>query len=91
MAMKILFISKDFSGPSLCLRLHREVREVRACVADPLYGQILDGLAEKTGLDEGLAWVGRDGLIVVDDVCFGPLQDRLRAEGFAVAGDSTPV
>ncbi len=85
---KILFISQDFSGSSLCQRLHREGNEVRAFVADPLYRQILDGLVEKTGLEDGLAWVGRDGLIVVDDVGFGLLQDRLRADGYAVVGGS---
>lgn len=87
--MKILFISRDFSGASLCLRLHREGNEVRAFVADPLYGQILDGLVEKVAsLDDGIAWVGRDGLIVVDDVGYGELQDRLRADGYAVIGGS---
>jgi hypothetical protein len=64
--MKILFISNDFSGASLCLRLKREGNEVRAFVADPLYHQIMDGLIEKTdNLEGGLAWVGRDGLIVI--------------------------
>jgi len=87
--MKILFISKDFSGSGLCLRLHREGNEVRAFVEDPLYGQVLDGLVEKVAsLDDGFAWVGRDGLIVVDDVGFGELQDRLRADGYAVVGGS---
>lgn len=87
--MKILFISRDFSGSSLCLRLHREGNEVRAFVADPLYGQILDELVKKIDvLDDGIAWVGRDGLIVVDDVGFGELQDRLRTDGYAVVGGS---
>ena len=55
----------------------------------PLYCQILDGLVEKVAsLDDGLAWVRRDGLVVVDDVGFGELQDRLRADGYAVVGGS---
>jgi phosphoribosylamine--glycine ligase len=87
--MKILFISCDFSGSGLCLRLHHEGNDVRAFVADPMYGQILDGLVEKfASLDDGLAWVGREGLIVVDEVGFGGLQDRLRADGYAVVGGS---
>lgn len=45
--MKIPFISRDFSGVGLCMRLHREGNEVRAFVADPLYGQILDGFVEQ--------------------------------------------
>ena len=87
--MKILFISKDFSGASLCLRLLREGNEIRAYVEDPLYSQVLDGLIEKTGLDEGLLWIGPDDLIVVDDIGFGPLQDRLRSERYAVVGGSS--
>jgi len=87
--MKIFFISRDFSGAGLCLRLLREGNEVLAFVADPLYSQVLDGLVEKVAsLDDGLAWVGRDGLIVVDDVGYGGLQDRLRSDGYDVVGGS---
>lgn len=86
--MKVLFISKDFSGASLCLRLLREGNEVRAFVNDSLYSQILDGLVVKVTLDEGLLWVEKNGLIVVDDIGFGPLQDRLRSEGYSVVGGS---
>jgi len=87
--MKILFVSRDFSGASLCARLVREGNEVRAVVSDPASRQIFDGLVEKIEeLEIGLAWVGKEGLIVVDDVGFGELQDRLRAEGYAVMGGS---
>ena len=87
--MKILFVSRDFSGASLCLRLLREGNEVCAFVADSRYRQIMDGLVEKTAdLDTGIDWVSRDGLVVVDDVGFGELQDRLRGEGYAVVGGS---
>lgn len=58
--MNILFISRDFSGASLCVRLQREGNTVRAFVADPLCQQILDGFVEKvSSLDDGIAWVGR--------------------------------
>ncbi|NVN91195.1 MAG: hypothetical protein HXX11_11410 [Desulfuromonadales bacterium] len=87
--MKVLFISQDFSGASLCMRLLREGNQVRAFVNDPLYNQILDGLVVKVTLDEGLLWVEKSGLIVVDDIGFGPLQDRLRSEGYSVVGGST--
>lgn len=71
------------------MRLLREGNEVRAFVSNTLYRQILDGLIEKfDALDQGIAWVGKDGLIVVDDVGFGELQDRLRGEGYAVVGGS---
>jgi phosphoribosylamine--glycine ligase len=49
----------------------------------------MDGLVAKTDdLDAGVAWVGRDGLVVVDDVGFGAWQDRLRGEGYSVVGGS---
>lgn len=87
--MKILFVSRDFAGASLCLRLQREGNQVQAYVADPLYHQIRDGMAEKCdNLEAGIAWAGKDGLVVVDDVGFGELQDRLRGQGFAVVGGS---
>ncbi len=87
--MNILFVSRDFSGASLCVRLQREGNAVCAFVSNPLCQQILDGFIDKvSSLDDGLAWVGRDGLIVVDDVGFGELQDRLRADGYAVVGGS---
>jgi len=77
--MKILFISKDFSGSGLCLRLHREGNEVRAFVEDPLYGQVLDGLVEKVAsLDNGFAWVGRDGLLVFTN------QSRVESKGIGL-------
>lgn len=88
-AVKILFISRDFSGAGLCVRLLREGNEVRAYVADPLYRQILDGLVTKeASLDDGVVWVGHDGLIVVDDIGFGEMQDRWRTQGYAVVGGS---
>ncbi len=87
--MKILFITNDFSGASLCLRLLHEGNDILAYVANSLYCQILDGLIKKVArLDDGVAWVGFDGLIVVDDVGFGELQDRLRAQGYVVVGGS---
>ncbi|MDD2898756.1 MAG: hypothetical protein PHI31_08585 [Desulfuromonadaceae bacterium] len=86
--MKVLFISKDFSGANLCLRLLREGNDIRAFVEDPLYNQVLDGLVEKVSLDEGLLWIGTEDLIVVDAIGFGPLQDRLRGEGYSVVGGS---
>lgn len=87
--MRILFVTEDFSGASLCMRLAKEGYEVRALVGNPAYAQTLDGWVEKIATREaGLDWVGKSGLIVCDDNGFGPLQDRLRAEGFSVVGGS---
>jgi phosphoribosylamine--glycine ligase len=66
-----------------------EGSDVRAVVTEKPYADTLDGLVEKVPtLEEGLAWLGRDGLIVFDDGGFGAEQDRLRAEGYAVVGGS---
>ncbi|MCB1070940.1 MAG: hypothetical protein KDL31_11345 [Kiritimatiellae bacterium] len=86
---RILFISYDFSGASLALRLREEGHDVRAVVLDPVYGRALDGAVPKVAsAEEGLAWVGRDGLVVFDNCGLGKLQDQLRSEGYTVVGGS---
>ena len=88
--MRILFVTEDFSGASLCMRLAKEGNEVRAHVGKTAYAQTLDGWVEKiASIEAGLEWVGKDGLIVCDDNGFGELQDRLRREGYSVVGGST--
>ncbi|MFA6174350.1 MAG: hypothetical protein WC334_02780 [Kiritimatiellales bacterium] len=90
--MRILFITGDFSGASLCRRLADEGNDVRALVDDSEFLSILDGVVEKVPFDAAgdlsahLGWLGQDGLIVVDDSGFGQLQDDLRAAGYAVVG-----
>ena len=87
--MRILFVTNDFSGASLCARLAKEGNDVRAHVGNPTYAQTLDGWVEKIAtLEAGLDWVGKSGLLVCDDNGFGPFQDRLRTEGFSVVGGS---
>lgn len=89
--MRILFISEDLWGTGLCFRLVREGNEVRAAMSDPsgFSANVLDGIVAKvSGLDQGLAWVGKEGLIVVDCVGFGHLQDDLRTQGYTVVGGS---
>jgi hypothetical protein len=84
--MRILFVTDDFSGASLCARLAQEGNDVRAHVGNPDHVQTLDGWINRVPtLDAGLDWVGKDGLIVCDDNGFGPLQDRLRTDGWQPA------
>lgn len=67
----------------------KEGNDVRAHVGHSDYARTLDGWVEKIAtLEAGLDWVGKSGLVVCDDNGFGPLQDRLRAEGFSVVGGS---
>lgn len=95
--MRILFVTEDFSGASLCARLAQEGHEVRVHVGNPACIRILDGVIEKVplrvssgqaDLGNGLDWVGKDGLIICDDNGFGKLADDLRAKGFSVVGGS---
>ena len=77
--MRILFVTEDFSGASLCARLAKEGHEVRAHVGNSDYARTLDGWVEKIAtLEAGLDWVGKSGLVVCDDNGFGPLQEPIR-------------
>ena len=88
--MRVLFLTEDFSGASLCARLAKEGHEVRAHIGNQAYAKTLDGWVEKVAtLETGLGWVGKSGLVVCDDNGFGSLQDRLRSEGFSVVGGCT--
>jgi phosphoribosylamine--glycine ligase len=87
--VRILFLSRDFSGASLCRRLALEGNEVRALVSDPGQCRTLGGMVERAAdLESGLSWLGPGGLVVCDDVGFGELQDDLRRRGHAVVGGS---
>ena len=52
--MRILFVTRDFTGASLCRRLADEGNEARAVVTDPRYAGILDGVVEKVGVGHSL-------------------------------------
>lgn len=87
--MRILFVSGELIGASLCLRLKEEGNDVKLFIKDRKRRECLEGFVEKT-LDwkQELSWVGKDGLIVFDDVGFGMEQDRLRRKGYRVVGGS---
>ena len=90
--MRVLFISKDFSGASLCRRIAEEGADVRALVHDPEQLGLLENIAQEYLFDapedvaKHLEWLGHEGLVVVDDSGFGRLQDDLRNAGYAVVG-----
>lgn len=87
--MRILVISKEFDGASLCFRLAREGNDVCVLISDNTLADVLEGIVEKAkSLDDGLAWLGKGGLVIVDCVGFGQIQDDLRAQGYAVVGGS---
>lgn len=87
--MRVLFVSGELIAGDLAMRLQAEGCDVRLYIEHPRQRSCLDGFVPKT-LDwkADLAWVGKGGLIVFDDVGFGAEQDRLRAIGFRVVGGS---
>lgn len=87
--MKVLFISGELIAADLCYRLKKEGCDVRLFIEDESRKDCLDGMVKKTNVwNKELGWVGKDGLIVFDDVGYGNIQDDLRAQGFLVVGGS---
>lgn len=85
--MKILVVSQELIGSALCHRLIREGHDVRLYIGDANSKICLDGIVEKTpDWTRSLEWVGRQGLIIFDDVGFGHAQDELRIAGYRVVG-----
>lgn len=87
--MRVLFVSGELIGADLCYRLKKEGCDVRLFIEDESRKDCLDNMVEKTSnWEEELAWVGKDGLILFDDVGYGKIQDDLRAQGYLVVGGS---
>lgn len=87
--LKVLFISGELIAGDLAYRLKKEGCDVRLYIEDKSRKDCLDGMVDKTDdWKKELKWVGRDGLIVFDDVGYGKIQDELRKDGYRVFGGS---
>lgn len=87
--MRILFISEELGAAELALTLKNEGNEVKLFIHQTELQDCFEGLVEKTSdWKQELNWVGKDGLIVFDDVGYGKEQDSLRKEGYRVVGGS---
>ncbi len=88
--MRVLFVlSRTLIGADLACRIQNEGHEVRVFVDDKLQNGCLNGMVEKTkGWKMELDWVGKEGLIVFDDVGYGKIQAQLRKKGYSVVGGS---
>jgi phosphoribosylamine--glycine ligase len=87
--MRVLFVSGELIGSAICHELLREKHDLKLYIERDGWKRCLDGIIPKTDDWEGeLDWVGKDGLIVFDDVGFGEEQDRLREKGYRVVGGS---
>lgn len=87
--MNILFITNELIGGDVAYRLAKEGHQVKLFIKERGSKHDLDGLVGKTSnWRRELPWVGKDGLIVFDDVGYGKIQDELRQKGFSVFGGS---
>ena len=87
--MRVLFVSGEMIAGSLAHRLKQEGCEVKLFVEDESRKDCFENMVEKTDdWKKELDWVGKDGLIVFDDVGYGKQQDALRKQGYLVVGGS---
>lgn len=87
--MRVLFVSGELIAADLAWRLKKEGCEVKLYIEDESRKDCLEGMVEKTeDWKKELKWVGKDGLIVFDDVGYGKTQDDLRKVDYRVVGGS---
>jgi phosphoribosylamine---glycine ligase len=87
--MRILFISEMLIGADIARHLQEEGNEVRLYINDERFTTAFENIVPKVKKwEDSLDWVGKDGLIIFDDVGFGKKQDELRKEGYTVFGGS---
>jgi phosphoribosylamine---glycine ligase len=87
--MNILFISSECIAANLAVLLKKEGHQVKLYIKNKDDRQNFDNLVEKTtSWKKELPWVGKDGLIIFDDVGFGKEQNSLRKKGYKVFGGS---
>jgi phosphoribosylamine---glycine ligase len=85
--MNILFISNICIAANLAVLLKNEGHDVRLHIVNKSYRNNFDNLVTKDdSWRKELRWVGKDGLIVFDDVGWGKTQDNLRKKGYKVFG-----
>jgi phosphoribosylamine--glycine ligase len=89
--MRVLGIGHNNDLGDLYMRLAARGHTVRVCIADPGSRDVLAGLVEQsTSWEADVAWVreGGDGLVIFEEIGWGSVQDRLRADGLRVVGGS---
>lgn len=85
--MKVLFISSECIAGNLAVLLKKEGHQVKLYIKNKNDRQNFDNLVDKTNSwKKELKWVGKDGLIVFDDVGYGKTQDSLRKKGYQIFG-----
>ena len=85
--LRVLFVSGELIAGDLAFRLVKEGCEVKLYIADKSRKDCFENMVEKvSNWRKELDWVGKDGLIVFDDVGYGKIQDNLRKKGYQVVG-----
>ncbi len=85
--MKILFVSNDLIAGDLARILQNEGNEVKLYIDDKKRRTNFQNIVPTiTNWKRELNWVGKDGLIVFDDVGYGQIQEDLRKKGYTVFG-----
>ncbi len=88
--MKVLFISNDLLGGNLAYVLQKQGCKVKLYIESSQQRENFENLITKvTSWRNELDWVGKDGLIIFDDIGYGKEQDKLRSRGYSVLGGST--
>lgn len=88
--MRILFISKNIGAVNLACKLIEDGHDLKFYERSPEWKNKIKrpGLIFVPSWKKELKWVGKDGLIVFDDVGMGKTQDDLRQKGYSVFGGS---
>lgn len=86
--MRVLFISSaDMMAGNLAYVMKNEGHDVKLFIDNEDRKENFDNMVPKTSdWRSELKWVGKDGLIVFDDVGYGATQEELRTEGYSVFG-----
>lgn len=87
--MKVLFVSGELIAGDVVCRLKQEGCDVKLFIKDESRKDCFENMVEKTNdWKKELDWVGKEGLIIFDDVGYGKVQDELRGNGYTVFGGS---
>jgi len=87
--MRVLFISEDLIAGDLARILIQEGHSVKLFIRNKEQRNNFEGIVPKIDdWKKELSWVGKEGLIVFDDVGFGKIQNGLRKKGYRVVGGS---
>lgn len=87
--MRILFISNDLIAGNVARILRSDGHNVKIFIEEKDRRRNFKEILNKTSdWRIELNWVGKDGLIIFDDIGYGHDQDRLRKDGYNVFGGS---